>query len=187
MGLDIGSTLLGGYEGNQPGVAIVLPSCPENSCPAFTGNNAVLVALNFGSAYQGPGGQRATAAQWDGGFVQTTGIPPILMSLMVEPDQSCMAPPFPTREPSNSCSLRQPQLKLPGGGSLSVAGIQYAPTDNSQVTGNSPQQGVLGQIISWTIVFSGSSSLNLEAFVAENSGVLRLDPACSPTVSTCNP
>jgi len=82
---------------------------------------------------------------------------------------------------------RQPQLKLPGGGSLAIAGIQYAPTDNTQVTGNSPQRGVLGQIISWTIVFSGSSTLTLDAVVGDTTGVLRLDPACSPTVNVCNP
>jgi len=186
-GLDMSSTLIGGYEGNQPGVAVILPTCPGNNCPPFTGNTSPLVALNFGTAYQNLGGQRATAAQWNGGFVTTNGIPPIMMTIMVEPDRSCLAPPFPSLEPSNACSNRQPQLKLPGGGALAVAGIQYAPTDNTQVTGSSPQQGVLGQIISWTIVFSGSSTLNLEAAVGDNSGVLRLDPACSPTVGVCNP
>jgi hypothetical protein len=55
------------------------------------------------------------------------------------------------------------------------------------VTGSSPQEGVLGQIISWTITFNGSSTLNLEAFIVDDLGVLRLDPACSPTVPICNP
>jgi len=186
-GLDVSSALVGGYVGNQAGVAVILPTCPGNNCPAFTGNNSQLVALNFGSAYQNASGQRATAAAWDGGFVVTGGVPSTLMSIMVEPDQGCLAPPFPALEPSNSCSNRQPQLKLPGGGSLALAGIQYAATDNTQVTGNSPQVGVLGQIISWTIVFSGSSTLSLEAVVGDTTGILRLDPACSPTVSVCNP
>ena len=186
-GLDVSSVLVGGYVGNSAGVAIVLPNCPGNNCPAFTGNNSALVALNFGSAFQNSGGQRATAAAWHGGFVVTGGVPSTLMSLLVEPDQNCLVAPFPTLEPSNSCSTRQPQLKLPGGGALAVAGVQYAPTDNTQVTGNSPQTGVLGQIISWTIVFSGSSTLSLEAVIGETSGILRLDPACSPTVNVCNP
>jgi putative Flp pilus-assembly TadE/G-like protein len=185
-GLDVSSTLVGGYVGNQPGVAIVLPTCPGNNCPAFTGNNSPLVALNFGSAFQS-NGQRATAAAWDGGFVVTGGVPSTLMSIMVEPDQGCLAAPFPTLEPSNSCSNRSPQLKLPGGGALAVAGVQYAPTDNTKVTGNSPQTGVLGQIISWTIEFKGSSTLSLEAVIGSTSGILRLDPACSPTVNVCNP
>ncbi|MBA3688634.1 MAG: hypothetical protein H0W81_07385 [Chloroflexi bacterium] len=186
-GLDVSAVLVGGYVGNSAGVAIVLPTCPGINCPAFTGNNSPSVALNFGNAYQNSSGQRATAAAWNGGFVVTGGVPSTLMSIMVEPDQGCLAPPFPTLEPSNSCSNRQPQLKLPGGGALALAGIQYAPTDNTQVTGNSPQTGVLGQIISWTIVFSGSSTLSLEAVVGNTSGILRLDPACSPTVNICNP
>jgi hypothetical protein len=186
-GLDVSAVLVGGYQGNQAGVAIVLPTCAGNNCPAFTGNNSKLVALNFGSAFQNSSGQRATPAAWDGGLVVTGGDPSTLMSLMVEPDSACLVAPFPTLEPSNACSNRAPQLKLPGGGALAVTGVQYAPTDNTQVTGNSPQTGVLGQIISWTIVFSGSSSLSLEAVIGNTSGILRLDPACSPTVNVCNP
>jgi hypothetical protein len=109
------------------------------------------------------------------------------MTILVEPDQTCLAPDFPFTEPTNSCSNRQPQIKLPGGGHLWVAGVQYAPTDNTTVTGSSPQEGVLGQIVSWTITFDGNSTLNLLAFNLDDLGVLRLDPACSPTVSVCNP
>jgi hypothetical protein len=189
-GLDIGqgTALIGGYEGNQPGVAIVLLSCQTaNNCP-FKGNAADLVALNFGSAFNNLGGKRATAAQWNGGLVQTNGIPPIMMTIMVEPVRSCLAPPFPIAEPSKSCTTGNNTIILPGNGNLWVAGVQYAPTDNSKVAGNnSGSQGVLGQIISWTIEFKGGASLNLEAAVGDTNGVLRLDPACSPTVSTCNP
>ena len=109
------------------------------------------------------------------------------MTLLVQPDDSCLVDPFPYDEPSNTCSNRQPQISLPGGGHLALAGVQYAPTDNTTVTGSSPQQGILGQIISWTITFNGGSTLNLEAFIVDDLGVLRLDPACSPTVPTCNP
>jgi Putative Flp pilus-assembly TadE/G-like len=194
-GLDIGGTLIGGYQGGQPGVALVLPYCPGTNCPDFAGNNAVLVALNFGSAYLlgapcdpvSGFACEATAAQWAGGSVETSSIPPKLMTIMVEPDPICLAAPFPFVEPAISCSNRQPQIKLPGGGHLAVAGVQYAPTDNTTVTGSSPQEGILGQIISWTITFSGDSTLNLEAFSLDELGVLRLDPACSPTVPTCIP
>lgn len=185
-GLDISGSLIGGYDA-APGVAIVLPYCAGLNCPAFTANNAVLVALNLGTAYLNTTGAGATAAEWDGGLVETSTDPPHLMTLMVEPDPSCLAAPFPYDEPTNTCTNRQPQIKLPGGGHLAVAGVQYAPTDNTTVTGSSPQQGVLGQIISWTITFNGNSTLNLEAFIVDDLGVLRLDPACSPTVPTCNP
>jgi hypothetical protein len=185
-GLDISGTLIGGYAAGNPGVAVVFPSCPGTNCPNFAGNNAVLVALNFGDAYLNPSGTQATAAEWNGGSVETTTDPPHLMTILVEPDQTCLAAPFPFTEPANSCTNRQPQVKLPGGGHLWVAGVQYAPTDNTTITGSSPQQGELGQIISWTIRFDGDSTLNLLAFNLDESGVLRLDPACSPTVSVCN-
>lgn len=185
-GLDISGSLIGGYRA-APGVAIVMPYCPGNNCPAFTGNNATLVALNLGTSYLNTAGTGATAAEWNGGLVQTSSDPPHLMTLMVEPDVTCLADPFPYDEPNNTCSNRTPQIKLPGGGALALAGVQYAPTDNTTVTGNSPQQGFLGQIISWTITFNGGSTLNLESFIVDDLGVLRLDPACSPTVPTCNP
>lgn len=184
-GLDISTTLIGGYEGGQPGVALVLTECStNNSCP-FKGNNSILVALNFGSAYRNPAGVKATAAEWNFGLVETDSDPAVLMSLMVEPDPNCYVAPV---EPSNSCSTSNNTLLLPGNGNLWVAGIQYAPTDNVQVEGNnSASEGVLGQVISWTIRFRGGSHLNLEAIVGETNGVLRLDAACSPTVALCNP
>jgi hypothetical protein len=190
-GVDISGSLIGGYEAGQPGVALVLKSCGSASNCPFKGNNAVLVALNFGSAYQDTSGAKATAAQWAGGLVQTTTNPAVLMSVMVEPDPVCLGGSFPLAEPSNSCTSSNHTLKFPGNSNLWVAGVQYAPTDNTDVSGNrSTQQGVLGQIISWTITFHGGASLNLEAFFVDTGGVLRLDPACSPTRDSppeCNP
>jgi hypothetical protein len=111
-----------------------------------------------------------------------------MMTIMVEPDATCLASPFPTSEPAKSCTTSNHTILLPGNASLFIAGIQYAPTDNTEVRGNnSGSTGVLGQIISWTIEFKGGASLNLEALVGDTTGILRLDPACSPTVSVCNP
>lgn len=183
-GMDIGSTLIGGYQPALPGVALVFKNCSSaNNCP-LKGNNSVLIALNFGAAYGGTG-DRATAAEWNGGRVQTTGDDPILMTLLVVKDPLCVVQPT---EPSNSCTTSNHTIKLPGNGNLWVAGIQYAPTDNVAIHGNnSGSVGTLGQIISWTIVFTGGASLNLESAIAESNGVLRLDPACSPSVTICNP
>ena len=192
-GINMGnaSALVGGYEGGQPGVALVFLECVppnlSNNCP-LKGNATDVLALNFGSAYQDPTGDRATAAEWNGGLVQTSGTTPVLMSIMVEPDVACLAPPFPTLEPDVArCTNHNATIILPGHANLWVAGIQYAPTDNATVTGGSGSAGILGQIISWTIRFTGGSNLNLEAVVSEENGVLRLDPACSPTVNVCNP
>lgn len=185
------SALIGGYASGTEGVALVFRECQpptlSDNCP-FKGNATEVLALNFGGAYQGGSGTEATAAQWNGGYVRTTGTNPVLMSIMVQPDEACLAPPFPTLEPNLSrCSNHNATLQLPGHANLWVAGIQYAPTDNAVITGGSGSAGVLGQIISWTISFTGGSTLNLEAAVGDQAGVLRIDPACSPTVNVCNP
>ncbi len=183
-GLDIGATLVGGYEASQPGIALVFNECSSASNCPLAGNNSPLIALNFGSAYRNASGHRAEAAMWNGNPVVTAGSINVLMTLMVVPDPACYVA---VQEPSNTCTTHNHTLILPGGGSIFVAGVQYAPSDNSVVTGGSGSGGILGQIISWTIRFTGASGLNLEAAVADNNGVLRLDPACSPTVTTCNP
>jgi hypothetical protein len=183
QGMDLGnpSALIGGYEGGQPGVALVFQECDvSNDCP-LKGNTADLIALNFGNTY--PAASNAQPAEWNGGSVQTSATPPLLMSLMVVPDPICYVAP---EEPAGHCSTHNQTLTLPGGGSLFVAGVQYAPTDNAVVTGGSGSGGVLGQIISWTIRFTGSSELNLQAALGSKEGVLRLDRACSPT-HVCNP
>lgn len=185
-GMDLGnpSVLLGGYQGGENGVALVFPECDvADTCP-LKGNNARLIALNFGDTY--PTDSNALPAQWNSGLVQTSATPPLLMSVMVDPGgdrATCYVAP---EEPNNRCSTHNATLRLPGGGSLFVAGVQYAPLDNAAVSGGSGSNGVLGQLISWTIKFSGSSGLNLQAALGSKEGVLRLDRACSPT-HICNP
>lgn len=183
-GMDIGRSLIGGYEPGQPGVALVFKECSaSNNCP-LKGNSATLMALNYGGAFGGGTGLRATAAEHNGGTVDTGGDEPILMSLLVEKDPICTVQPI---EPSNSCSTSNHTLILPGNGNLFVAGIQYAATDNVKVAGNnSGSTGTIGQIISWTIEFNGGARLSLEAAILDTNGVLRLDPACSPGVTVCN-
>jgi hypothetical protein len=89
-------------------------------------------------------------------------------------------------EPSQCNEAQNKTLNLPGGGQLFLSGIQYAPTDNVNVKGNSGTAGTFGELISWTVKYD-SSFLNLEAARAERSGVLRLDTACSPSAPVCNP
>lgn len=183
-GLNIGASLIGGYEAGQPGVALVFKSCDTSANCPFAANNSVQVLLNAGEEYGGTG-DPADPAEWAGGDVVTTHEDPILMSLLVEKDPVCIVQ---ATEPSNSCSTGNGTIRIPGNGNLFVAGIQYAPTDNVIVRGNGTgTTGVLGQVISWTIEFSGGASLNLEAAIADRGGTLRLDPACSPGVALCNP
>jgi hypothetical protein len=189
-GANVAGTLIGGYEKGKPGVALVFKECqntPPSSC-ALGAESAKLISLNIGDALPGTtGGSEATAALgWDGGLVQTSGplspVPALLMSIVVPPDPGCYVPVPPQLliEPSTCDANQNKTLQMPGGGSLWVAGLQYAPTDNIVITGGSGTEGRIGQIISWTIEYKGGSTMNHYAAASEANGVLRLDEACSP-------
>jgi hypothetical protein len=105
------------------------------------------------------------------------------MSLIVRPEATCaVVEPEP-----NACEdTKNGTLKLTGGGNIYLAGIQYAPSDNAEFKGNTGQTSEVGQLITWTLKFD-SSVFSITALQSDAVGVLRLDPACSPTVTTCNP
>jgi hypothetical protein len=155
-------------------------------------NNSLLIALNYGSAYQNALGAFALAAKdFLGNNIETPTSPHQLMSLLV------------ARDSSGNCYVQDPEpalcassegggaydqtVKLPGGSSLFMAGVQYAPNDNITVSGGTANAGDIGELISWTITYTGNATLNFHAALAERSGVLRLDRACSPGESICNP
>lgn len=186
QGLNIGSTVIGGYVGGSPGVALVFMEARNpNGTPGqmTTSGSTSLVALNFGDAYLNPGGQQADAADGPLGPVQTPGSPGVLMTLLVRPDTGCVvADP----EPAGCNESQNNTLKLTGGGNIFLAGVQYAPSDNAEFKGNTGQTAEVGQLITWTLKFD-ASVFHITAAVAENNGVLRLDLECSPSVPTCNP
>lgn len=193
-----GGKLIGGFEAGKPGVSLVFKECslPPGNGPgqcAWSAESATLISLNAGSAYPpGTGGSFATGAEgWDGVIAETSGPyspnPALPLSVVVEPDPDCYVPTSaPFIEPSSCDAGKDKTLRLPGGGSLVVAGVQYAPTDNMTVTGGSATQGMFGQIISWTIEYSGNSTMNFLAQTTEQNGVLRLDVLCSPS-APCPP
>jgi hypothetical protein len=184
----MGSTLIGGYQANQPGVALVFrESNNPNANPGqmTTSSATSLVAMNFGDKYLNPGGSWASAAAGPSGPVGITdpnsgAVIPI--SILVRPDPACLVI---EPEPSGCDDSHNNTLKLTGGGNIFLAGIQYAPSDNAQFKGNTGQTSEVGQLITWTLKFD-SSVFNINAYTAEINGVLRIDPACSPTVGLCN-
>jgi flavodoxin len=130
----------------------------------------------------------APAADGPQGLVQTGGTDPTLMSLMVVWDSGCVVQqPYPSgcHDGVTSGSNQNLTLKLPGGGALFVAGVQYAPSDNVKVAGNAAGTGIVGAIISWTLEYD-SGFLNQESAATDDTGVLRLDRACSPN-EACTP
>ena len=179
-GLDIAEVVVGGYEGGEDGVALIFKEC-NNQCQ-LTANSAQLLALNMGAAYPTGTGARATAAQGPQGLVQTSTSAPAPMTIMVTKDVNCrVVQPYPT-----ACADSQNNtIKLPGGGALFVAGVQYAPSDNVKTAGNANGTGIVGQIIAWTLEYD-AGHLNQESAVGNDPGVLRLDRACSPS-TVCNP
>jgi hypothetical protein len=195
-GVKVESSLIGGYVPNQPGVAVVFKEA-NNFKPAGPGQftttrNTSLLALNVGNKYcPGPAGTVcpagrfwATAAQGPQGLVQTPAPNSALLTVMVEPDPNCTVGVV---EPVSCNDNKNKTIGLTGGGNIFLAGVQFAPSDNASLQGNSGQRADIGAFWAWTIQFSGGTEFNLSGSDAATIGVLRLDPACSPTVTICNP
>ena len=176
--------VIGGYEPGAPGVAFVFPRHCNPDC-SFAAASVPLVALNAGAAYPTGTGDAATAAQnWDGSLVETNTKTPYPMTLLVSWDSTCVVGPT---EPTACKDSENTQLKLPGGGSLFVFHVQYAPSDNVAITGGSGSNGFLGQIWAWTVQYTGGSNINLTGVQNPEPGVLRLATPCSPSAACVNP
>ena len=74
--------------------------------------------------------------------------------MIVRKDAACVVGTTDTTA-CGSAANQNKQLSLPGGGSLFVFGVQYAPTDNITITGGSGSDGFLGQIWAWTVQYTG--------------------------------
>ena len=191
-GLDVGGSLVGGYEPAAPGVALMFDEC-RNTC-VFSGNNAFLLALNAGTRFPHDfvGGVRAAPAiDWAGQPVITSGprspTPPILITLFVIKDPNCFVPTVPPWQEPALCDANDNQtVRIAGGGGLVLEGVQYMPTDNVDVGGASTTNGRVGQIIAWTLKYHGDTHINQEGVDQGGPGILRLDAACTTPSTTCN-
>jgi hypothetical protein len=193
-GLDIGGRLLGGYRpAPSNGVAMMFDECSAQCI--FNGNNAVTIALNAGTKFP-PGASgtgSAAAVDWNGQLVQTSGpsspTPQLLMTLLVIKDPSCYVPTSPPFQEPAGCDpgTHNKTINIAGGGGLALEGVQYAPTDNVEIHGGSTGNGQVGQIISWTLFYSGGTHINQEGPPSQEPGVLRLDAACTVPGTPCNP
>ena len=158
-GVNVQSTLIGGYVPNSPGVSLVLLEAFRRQPPTgffnWTTSWFFYSALNFGDAYLNPTGSWASAAVGPQGLVETPDPNGVLLTLIVEPDRTnCL----PIADPeSTACkgteNDRKTLEKLTGGGNIFLAGVQYAPTDNVDLKGNSGQASDVGAMWAWTITF----------------------------------
>ena len=197
-GVRVQSSLIGGYAPGEAGVALVFKEAKNSSGDPgqfTTTQNTSLVALNFGNLYcPGPTGytcptltpprQWAAPANGPLGPVQTPGAKPVLLTVMVVPTGKC---PVGIVAASTCVANDNKTLNLTGGGNIFLAGVQYAPEDNASLKGNSGQKAEIGAFWAYTIAFNGGTQFTLASALPDVTGVLRLDRACSPTVTTCNP
>jgi len=203
-GMTVNGRLIGGYEPNRPGVALMFDEVGpgNNNQNVLSANSALTFSLNTGSRLRLPatGGTPATAAiDWNNQPVQTSGpngpTPPVLMTLLVKKDtngpggsQGCTVPTSGTFIEPNACDASKDKtINMAGGGSLFLQGVQYMPTDNVTINGGSSGTGIVGQIISWTLTYTGGTIIDQEGAPNENLGVLRLDGACTAPGTPCSP
>ena len=193
-GMDVGgngSRLVGGYEAGKPGVALMFDECSTAAC-IFSGNSATTIALNAGTKFPpGAAGAAATAAiDWSGVKVETSGPDgppvPLPLTLLVNRDPTCFVPTSaPFVEPSACDANHNKTINIAGGGSLALEGVQYMPTDNVEIHGGSTGNGHVGQIISWTLAYTGGTHINQEGPGTNGPGILRLDAACTAPSTPC--
>jgi hypothetical protein len=146
------------------------------------------VALNAGTRYLNTSGVEATAARdYSGSLIQTNTTPPKLMTLIVPPDSRCpVVFPYPA-SCSNAVENTNISIDLSGGSGLYLAGVQYAPSDNVTIAGNTTTGGYVGQVWAWTLRYTGGSVINQEGSPSAEPGTIRLDAACTAPGTPCVP
>lgn len=191
-GLDAQGSVIGGYDPGSPGVAFVFPETQNTMFNNLTnGSIPGIVALNAGTRYQNqtPSGIEATAAaDYSGGFVQTNTSPKkLMMTVIVPPDSNCPVSFTTFVTCTNNEENKNDSIKLTGSSGVYLAGVQYAPSDNVSVSGNTANGGYVGQVWAWTLTYEGNSQINLEGDQNTGPGTLRLDAACSGPGTPCIP
>jgi Flp pilus assembly protein TadG len=184
QGVSIGSgkSLWGGLQTGQRGVAIVVPQDAPGSYPGFDGTGAQFLILNRGDASCNLNTCRSLPAlDVNGNEVKTS--EGLTLTIMVTRDNNCFSGTTPVL-----CSDNQNKaLKLAGNGTLIVAGVIYAPSDKVNFNANfTAQDGVVGQLIAWTVDYAGGATLNQDFPGDDGPGILRLDAACTVPTTICN-
>ncbi len=182
-GVTVNSILAGGLVDSQPGVVLVFPESGSQNQFLANNSNSVIV-LNTGSRSCIGDGCRATAAtDFAGKVVQTDTSPAYPLTVEVLRDSNCFVGTDPSYTGCAGDLNGNKTVKLTAGQLVQIAGVLYGPSDNMQITGGSKQEGMLGQLYSWTVTYTGGSKLTQDYPGAAANEVLRLDTACSPGVA----
>jgi hypothetical protein len=110
----------------------------------------------------------------------------LTITMEVARDGNCFVGTTPTNPASCNVNSNR-SINLAGAGKLLIGGILYGPSDNMSINGGSAQRGVVGQIISWSVTYTGGSTLDQSYPGSLGNGVLRLESACSGPGTTCVP
>lgn len=180
-GLSIQSSLIGGYEADQPGVAIVVPQDQEMNVNTNGSSRPTAIMLNAGTKTTG-GSEAGPALDFAGNPIVTNTSPAIKMTLMVTRDPSCIVP---NGLPTLCTDTHNDAISIAGQSDMYLAGVQFMPSDNSDIN-SSAATGYIGQIWAWTLKYSGGVTLSQQGAASEGPGRIRIDTACSPGVG-CNP
>lgn len=180
-GAEVHQSLWGGLQSNLPGVAIVVPQNQD-----FDTLNAAIVDLNGGDPSCVSSCVNATPAQdVNGNPVATPD--GLAITIYVPRDPTCFTGAVPNTYP-NLCSDNQNNtVKIGGNAAVVVTGVIYGPSDQMIIASDSTNQnGRLGQIISWTVDYTGHATLNQEGPPQTQAGQLRLDGACTAPGTACS-
>jgi len=190
-GLNAQGSVIGGFAPNSPGVALVFPETQGTMFRNRTGGGGSLqqvVALNAGSKYLNASGTEAIAARdYAGNPIQTNTTPALLMTVIVQKDANCI-PVLPLPAACDNREENQNKaIDLSGGSGMYLAGVQYAVSDGISIAGNTSSGGYVGQIIAWTVFYTGGSDIRQEGPGGPNVGIIRLDAACTIPGIACAP
>jgi hypothetical protein len=181
-GLVIRGTLAGGMISNQPGVVLVIPQTKT-----FDANTAQNFILNSGADTCSADGCRSSAAVDFASAQVKTPQGLVLTIEVLDKDADCFVGTDPVDESSvPQCTVAQNKtVGIAGGGKLAIAGVLYGPSDNMAINGGSAQTGYVGQIVSWSVTYTGGSALNQSYPGNIGNGMLRIDPACTAPSEPC--
>jgi hypothetical protein len=181
-GVLVRGTLAGGLISNQPGVVLVVPQTQ-----VLDANSAENFLINSGADTCSSDACRASAAV-DFALAPVKTPQGLIISLEVlDRDSDCFVGTDPVDENLYSaCTVAQNNtVGLAGGGKLAISGVIYGPSDNMNINGGGLQTGTFGQIVSWSIKYTGGATLNQSYPRVLGNGILRIDPACSAPSEPC--
>jgi energy-converting hydrogenase Eha subunit B len=174
-GLSMQSSLIGGFVGNEAGVAVVIPKDKELNVNTNGSSRPTALMLNAGTRQTG-GAEASPALDFNGNPIVTNTNPAIKMTLMVTRDTNCVVP---GGLPTLCDDTKNDAIKIAGQSDIYLAGVQFMPSDQTSIN-SSAATGYIGQIWTWTIKYDGGVTLTQEGAGAEGPGHIRIDTACSP-------